>query len=44
MMVAQSNYFSGKDLLVAQAIRQNEIFCDATLDHAASFAELRATI
>ena len=44
MRLAQSNYFSGKDLLVAQAIRQNEIFCDATLDHAASFAELRATI
>jgi shikimate dehydrogenase len=44
MALAPSNYFSGKDLLVAQALCQYEIFCDAAIDHAASFAELRALI
>lgn len=44
MALAPSNYFSGKDLLVAQALCQYEIFCDTTIDHAASFAELRALI
>jgi shikimate dehydrogenase len=44
MALAPSNYFSGKDLLVAQALWQYEIFCDTTIDHAASFAELRALI
>lgn len=44
MTVAKSNFFSGKDLLVAQAIRQFEIFFDIPLDHASTFAELRALL
>jgi shikimate dehydrogenase len=44
MKVAHSKYFSGKDLLVAQAIRQFEIFLDLSLEHDSTFTELRALI
>ncbi|MFM8383677.1 MAG: hypothetical protein ACKN96_01640, partial [Actinomycetota bacterium] len=44
MKVAYSKYFSGKDLLVAQAIRQFEIFLDLSLEHDSTFTELRALI
>jgi shikimate dehydrogenase len=44
MRIAQSKFFSGKDLLVAQAIRQFEIFLDLSLERDSTFTELRALI
>ena len=44
MRVANSKFFSGKDLLVAQAIRQFEIFLDLSLERDSTFTELRALI
>ncbi|MBU3715695.1 MAG: shikimate dehydrogenase [Candidatus Nanopelagicaceae bacterium] len=44
MEVATANFFSGKDLLVAQAMRQFEIFFDCSLDYVPLFTELRALL
>lgn len=44
MAVAKANFFSGKDLLVAQAMRQFEIFFDCSLEYVPTFAELRALL
>ena len=44
MKIANSGFFSGKDLLVAQAIQQFEIFFDLSLERDSTFKELRALI
>ncbi len=44
MRVSDSKFFSGKDLLVAQAIQQFEVFFDISLEHDSTFTELRALI
>ena len=43
-LVQGENFFSGKDLLVAQALRQVEIFHSVSLDYESTFNEVRKLI
>jgi shikimate 5-dehydrogenase len=43
-LTARDSHFSGKDLLVAQAIRQIEIFLELQLNRDDFFEKLRAII